>query len=284
MKIVLTNWELRKPGGSQLWTYTMYQALKLIGHDVSVFTPKPGSFTQLFNNVENSMPTNADLILSNQSIGNGNNIPTISTSHSTFVPMEKFRPGANKYVSVSEEVKNSDHNKGFTSQVILNPVNHTLYSPKRKTKELKTVLYMNHDGGNAYDIIKKACDEFGLNLITFDGEIDTYRIINKAELCIGIGRCLIEAMSCGRSVVSADHRSWMDSFTGYGVITPENYQDAQKDNYSGRTNPKQITKEYLLEVFKNYDSDLGDKLRKKTVQQHNYIKIAADYLKLYETM
>lgn len=285
MKILLTNWELRKVGGSQLWTYTIYKALRLLGHDVRVFTPKPGAFAQVFHNVENSIPTGLDLIISNQSIGNGSTIPTIANSHSTFVPIEKFRPGANKYVAISQEVKSANHNKEFDSQIILNPVDNSVYCRQSiPNKKVKTILYMNHDGSGAYKTIKEVCDELNIELLTLNGKHNFSDLINKADLCIGIGRCLIEAMSCGRPVISGDKRSWMNAFSGYGSIDAHNFDEAQLDNYSGRTKPKLITKSYLRNQIHNYDSGVGSELKTLALREHNYIKIAEEYLKLYEQM
>lgn len=282
MRILLTNWDLKTIGGSQLWTYTMYKALMMMGHDVSVYSPKRGEFSKMFHRVEQVIPTGIDLAIINQSIGIGSGAITISNRHSTFVPIEDFRDGSNAYVSVSEEIKNISNRE---SVIILNPIDNIVYFKKKSPKkDVKTVLYMNHDGGGASKVVKQACDELGAKMITLNGDNDISPLINKADFCIGIGRCLIEAMICGRPVISGDQRSWMSSFSGYGVITVENYADAQKDNYSGRVNPKQITKEYIVEAITKYKLDDAEIIRKKAIGDHNFIKVANDYLKLYETL
>jgi len=276
MKILLTNWDLRKIGGSQLWTYTMYKALKRLGHEVLVFSPRTGGFSDVFPKITGGRP-NVDLLIANQSIGLDLNCFKISNCHSFFVPIEKFRPGADAYVSVSNEVKDSQE---IDSKVILNPVDTTIYKPTRKVTKIKKVLYLNHDGGGAYNEIAKACKSLSLELKTIDNKPDLSEQMNEADLVIGWGRGLIEAMLCERPIISLDQRSWTDEIKGYGIVNSKNYHKAQYDNYSGRLKGFHYNSKDIVDLIMDVDVKDAPNVRELAYNDHDYIIITRKYEKL----
>jgi len=281
MKILLTNWDLTQLGGSQLWTSTMYDAYTEMGHECYVFSPRFGNYYEGINYI-NPVNNSFDIVIINQSLGLGFvDAFTIANCHSTFVPIENFKVGADKYISVSDEVRDIQKDKGFDSQVILNPVNHHIYKPKRSVgKKLKKILYLNHDGGECLALVKRAANSVGAEVKTIEPDINLSNQMNEVDVVIGIGRGLIEAMMCGRPVISLDQRSWMEEPKGFGIIEPGFFLKAQEDNYSGRINGKFYKTQDLIDDLVDIDLTVGEELRELAIRHHNYHQIALQYAKL----
>ena len=102
MKILLTNHRINTLGGTEEWTKLMYRTLTMMGHDVYVKT------------FDNEIPAGYqkdtggmyDVALINHM--NPNYVKAkvkIYTSHGVIPELEKPKPGADIYVSVSEEVR-----------------------------------------------------------------------------------------------------------------------------------------------------------------------------------
>ena len=288
MRILLTNYALDKFAGSEMWNLTMYNYLKK-DHDVVIYTKYGGEISNYFDDVitEKDKLGEYDLIIGSQ-YGTMGDVwgrgKTIQVSHSFFVTIEKFMPDvADAYVAVTEEVAEVERARGFDPIVIPNPINLKTYYPRNKPrKKLTKVFYMSHDGGLAGGVIKEACDEYGIEYMSIEKPMaDLSGYMNEADLCIGIGRCLIEAMACGRNVISGDWRRWMVSFDGAGFLTPANLDSFRYDNYSNRREQGQITKQDLLNYFDQYDYQLGDGFVQAVQAHHSVDKIVDQFMEVY---
>lgn len=288
MKILLANVWLKNYGGSELWTYTMAKTLVELGHEVIVFTLQRGMFSDKhLDFVEvTTQPVTADLALVNHRPcydALPHSQPIIYTSHSTFLSIERC-PKNTICVAVSDEIKDIEADRGIKCEVIPNPIDFEMYQNKREpSNKLKTVVYLNHDHGLASHIINDACKRVGAKLLTIKKPaLDLSDLINEADLAIGIGRCLLEAMACERYVISGDWRGWMKEFSGAGPINNYNFKKTLKDNFSGRLRPDILDSDKLVEYFIDYDPTVGKILRQKLITTHNRFKVAKEYLLLYE--
>lgn len=269
MRIALVNWDITGIGGSQAFTHTLADAFVSLGHSVTVH--------------DTHFRGEADVvILSQPSLCTAATVsPVIQVSHSFFIPMEEFTDRSPYRVSISEEVRQANLQKGFDSVVINNPIDTVRFFTIKPRKECARVLYLSHDGGKAKQTIQKACFKAKVNFRYIEQkENDLSPFIRKSDLCIGIGRCLIEAMMMGKNVISGDHRSWMDSFTGAGVITKDNYDSLQPYNFSGRDNLIEITEDLIIQAIKNYDPERGIALSERVSKEYNARTIAKKYLRL----
>lgn len=290
MKIIIANQHLTDFGGSELWTLTMSNALWDLGHDVTIFCENQGEFSRKYVPYPViSTPQAADLYIINHATCYRYFLnfsgKKIYTTHSSIKNLDLDRiptwivPDVH-LIAVSQEVADIERNRGFKTKVILNPIDMQKFKQTRPvSKKLRRIFVATPSDNMSFGIIQRVCKRRGIEIIsnkkkTFYVE----RLINKSDLVIAIGRCLVEAMACNRNVISADHRSWMTGFFGAGFITPDNIESLQSHFYSGRNNPVVMTEEQLERELDKYDPTI--KLRSFIKKHHDYIKIAKQYLSL----
>ncbi len=291
MKILLANLILESFGGSEMWTYTMAQTLKKMGHEVELFSLNMGTFAHKYladfrlYDVAPTYPYDLQIINQNWCLDALKENPgyKIANSHSYFLEVERFHRGANQYVSVSEEIKDIEAKRGFESVVIGNAIDCERFSPTKPIHDkLTKVLYLTKDNTDVFPKIKEACDELDIEVITPDKPVFNIQdYINDVDCVIGIGRGLLEAMACGRNVVSADYRFWMQGFFGAGLITPDNYDKAKYAMFSGRNMRIQMTKDEIKKQLLLYKPEYGEFLRNKMLEEYEAVKVADRYLSLY---
>jgi len=270
--------------GTEAWTYAMAKELTK-HHTVDIYTNHPGIMSEKiseFCTIVTKISDDYDFAIVNHTPC-FNRIPEsvfrIFTSHSKVVDIEFFPVGADANVAVSEEIAKGKY------PVIRNGINCAEFYPRKPiNKTLKKVLYLSSPnyGGAAKEIIKKACK--GLEVIVIDVHVSNIiKLISEVDLVISFGRGALEAMACGRNVISADYRPYyMDKFCGGGIINQESFDDLKKDNFTGRLKGQQaFTSETFQIELEKYDAELGGWLRERILDEFNVEKTAQQYLSIY---
>lgn len=287
MRILVGNYYLQKTGGSENYTYALATTLKKMGHEVEYFGFVLGEVSKKLESEGITFMHNKqyDLILANH-------VPvverlflhgfTIQTCHGALVELEQPSPYADAYVSVTEEVHNHLKELGFDSDIMLNGIDCERFSPKRPLqKELTNVLSLcQSDESNTF--LRECCESIGVNFSSCNKHTDNVwaieEEINKADLVIGIGRSLYDAMACGRCVLSFDNRDYVNQALGDGYINKDNISESIKNNCSGRRFRKQFTKESLVEELRKYNPNDGQWAREYALEHLNMKKSAERYI------
>lgn len=277
MKILMTNHDLTKLGGSETWTRTMYDELSK-GHEVNVYTPRPNT---LYPDMAKWAPgITYDLVLANHNTPFRTAMKVMSgqykifTSHGVIPRLEQPIPGADAYVAVSEEVR--DTHPAFDMHVIRNPINTEVFHPRRDpSQRLKRVLFISNNQVKSVNVVREACR--GLRLHVLGRGERTHNVqeaMNWADLVISLGRGCYEAMACGRNVIVFDDHG------GDGFVTTESIQEYRLNNCSGRRHRIRYTPQQLRLEMAKYDPTLGEGLRQYAIDNHGVGKIASQYLAL----
>ena len=262
MRILVGNSTLDRTGGTQNYTYALAMELKRQGHAVEYFTFAPGLVSTKLE--QQGIPfmqhDKYDLILANH-------IPVchrlkglgyiIQTIHGPNVDIEQPSVTANAYVAISQEIQDSLKAKGYDSTVIENGIDCERFkSTNPLNKKIKYVLSLCQSK-EANDFIHSCCKEIGIKLITCNKNTDNVweieKLINKADLVIGIGRSLYDAMACGRCVLSFDIRPYLGKALGDGYLNSHNIEQSVYYNCSGRGTGREFTKEMLIEEIQKYN-------------------------------
>jgi len=279
MRILLTNRSLGHYWGTETWTREMAKELSK-EHDVTVLTCELGKVSNEIKNfakVVTFYDGDYDFAIVNHIdtfLRLPAELPKIFTSHSAFLECESFPEGCIK-IGVTEETA-----KG--NRVIRNGFDLDHFKPTKVNKELKTILYLCnpiYQGGQ--EIMKEACgDDYELLLIERETS-DVKPLIDKADLVVGFGRGLMEAMCSGKNVLSADWRiTYMDGMCGAGMVTEDNFGELKLTNFTGRPDQIRFTPETLREEFKKYDPTRS--LRKRMEDEFDIKKNAQEYINLYK--
>jgi glycosyltransferase involved in cell wall biosynthesis len=207
----------------------------------------------------------------------------IFTSHGIIPHLEQPWLGADRYVAVSEEVRDNLLKQGFPSTIIRNPIDLEMYRSERPTSEkLTNVLFMSNYQGEAREVIENACK--GLNLRIFgkdsQGGVQTQNVVeemNWADVVIGLGRTAYEAMACERNVIVYDYNG------ADGFVTPQSVLEFRKNNCSGRAYKVKYSAGDLKAILGLYDPSMGTKLREYVKENNNVQKVVQQYLALCNT-
>ena len=263
MKILLTNNHLERLGGSETWVYTMAQELKRRGYKVGVYTKVKGYVSELLKDLIDDEPQGYDLALINQnSCLDVDAKYKIFTSHGTVPELERPIEGADYYVAVNENVAE----KYNIETIIKNPIDTELFKPITEIKDKpETILAITEEKLYLpYNVIYP--DRRKMNMP---------ELINKADIVISLGRGCLEAMSCGRPVITWDKRPYWEA-RGDGYL-----DDLSKltGNVAGQYSRTDINLEEEIGKYKKEDGKIN---REYILEHHDVKKIVDKYLELYE--
>lgn len=290
MRILVGNNWLQKTGGSENFTFALATTLKRMGHDVEYFTFHKGEISERLE--QEGIPFMChgfyDLILANHT-------PIVEylylygfivqTCHGAIVELEQPSQYADKYVGVTEEVCLHLRELGIDSELILNGIDCNRFSPNGDlpSKLTKVLSLCQSEGLNAF--LKDCCDEIGVEFASCNKFTDNVweieNEINKADLVIGIGRSLYDAMACGKCVISYDRRDYVNESLGDGYINKENIEESIFYNCSGRGSRKTFSKEEFIVELNKYNPDDGKWAREYALNFLNMEKSAKRYIEYY---
>ncbi len=154
------------------------------------------------------------------------------------------------------------------SDIVHNPIDTEKYKSKNPLRDIPKVLILCKSK-LAAEIVKNSCDE-----LEYESEwqpsptyesfstdssycLDIEEKINKFDLVVGIGRPIIEAMSCGRNVIVFDKRFYYKVFPADGFIDMSNIDDASRYNFCGKEKLSEYTEKNMIEELKRYDKSLS---------------------------
>jgi hypothetical protein len=107
------------------------------------------------------------------------------------------------------------------------------------------------------------------------------KIINKADIVIGVGRSLYDAMACGRAVISYDTRYKDRNFEGDGYLDKTNIYESLEFNCCGGANRLFFTQEGFIGELQKYNADDGNYMREFAVKELNISKSVESYIAVY---
>ncbi len=274
--------------GTEIWSFAIAERLKQIGHDVEIFSYLKGIMSDAFKIINvplvDKIEDKYDLAIINHNgclIQAPQSAYKIFISHGVNPEIEQPISGADKYISISEEVYQNSKRLGFDSEIILNPVNLDRFkSINPINKKLKNVLLLSNKESvqdKSFQEINKACKELGLRLTAIGRQFGTAQWetelwMNSADLVISLGRGIYESMAAGRNCIVAGY----DMMGGF--VDKKTYRELIKTNCSTRPSIEKITKENVIRELKKYNKEQGEINRKIAEKNHDVVNITNCYL------
>lgn len=279
---------LTQVGGSELYTYDLISELsKHEDIDVEFFAHHLGKFSnKLEKDLEVSfMSQNKyDLILAahNTTVKSlYHKGPIIQICHGTTPELEQPSRYADFHVGITEEVCESLSNQGYENKLVLNGIDTNQKVPDRPINDKLQVILSLCQSEEANKLLARVCAAQNIEFICFDKlKNPTYNIeeeINKADMVIGIGRSIYDAMACGRPCVIFDDRYYNHNKAD-GYLYPHLFNEYIKNNCSGRYNNYKFNEEDILREIKKYNPKDGSKLRKIALERLNVEHTALELL------
>ena len=289
MNILVTNNHLDTLGGTEKFTFDLIEELNSREEiDVEYFTLRKGIVSEKIESelgVRFMSKKKYDLILANHN----STVEkvwkygfTIQTIHGIFNFIEKPSVFADAYISISEEIQKNLAYRNIPSIIIYNGINHSKISNVSLNKTVKSLVSMSQST-IANNKIAKACSNLGIEFIRLDKfkdkVWDVYKIINRADIVVGLGRSAYDAMACGRPVIVYDEREYNGSKAdGY---LPDYLHSSIKNNCSGRYFKKEFTVKDIENEILKYKKVDGNMLKEFSIEHLNIKSSVNQYLKYY---
>lgn len=280
---ILTSAQALDLSGTPTATLTMYNEMVKRGYDVTVYSPLGGPLEKQMNTIKelNGIPA-PDIILAQHNSCAETlkktfpNIPLVFYSRGALPDRHALEQPpkfpADWYIAINEEVEQNLIEKGVPARkisIIRDFVDTNRFKPiKPINRELKKVLFIsNYKKWKNYKAVSGACQKLELELQCCGSPYGRNYIIedaiNKADLVVSWARGILEAMACGRAVLS------FDRYEGDGYIDSQSYFEARKDNFSGRHLKYSYDADTLADEMLKYEPDCGDRNRELIMKYHN---------------
>jgi hypothetical protein len=157
------------------------------------------------------------------------------------------------------------------------PIDIERFRPRGASRpEAKRVLvFSNYLEDDRMAILRAACDDLGLELtqlgVRGEADVDPREAITDADIVVGYGRSVLEAMAMGRAAYVWERGG------GDGWVTPESYETLEADGFSGAATETAIDVERLRADFAAYRPEMGT-LGFDLVRQHHSVAKHAETL------
>lgn len=286
----MTNHWLRKLGGSETFTYTVITELNRLGHKVEYLTFQDGYITEKLNNlgIRPAGRRQYDLILASHNttlsrlLQDKTEGPIVQTCHGVYPKLEQPSDQADYHVAISREVAEHIANRGYKSEIILNSIDTLRFDCRRKPgNKVKKVLSLSHDTelNNTLEAMLKCTGIEFYSLNKYRNPVWTVeKHINDVDLVITLGRGAYESMACGRPVLVLDRRPYVGKILGDGLITPDNIDQAIRNNCSGRRYMRTDIREMINEALVCNPLSLGARMREIALELFDVKKNIQKYL------
>lgn len=289
-QVLVGIYHLDHVGGAELYTIDLLKELH--GRDdveVEFFAINGGRLSDYVKeDVGISFMSKAryDLILATHNVtvdalrGKG---PLVQICHGAILALEQPSAYADYHVGITQEVCDNLEEKDCPNQLVLNGLDLEQKQPVRPlNSELKTVLSLCQSE-EAKVLLERVCEQKEIELLHYNKHKNpTFNVeeeINKADMVVGIGRSVYDAMACGRPCIVFDSRDYNGN-KGDGYLHPDRFDDYVVTNCSGRYRDLTFAEDDLLREFGHYNPEDGRKLRQIAEEKLNVKQTATELLQI----
>jgi len=281
-------------GGSESYLRTVAEQLDRLAHEVLVYAPELGNGVDLARErgltVEGGIgsitePFDAALVqdsgVSHELADQFPQMPQIFICHSTKYDLQA--PPQLSDVVAAVVVLNDrvgSRVSAFSTQVevvrLRQPIDTERFLPGGvlPAQPRRALLVSNNPNDDRQQIIEAACSAADIDLerLGRDGQVaDPRSALAEADMVIGYGRSILEAMACGRAAYVYD---WTGSD---GWVTAESYTAIEADGIAGGTGRQVVDADRLAVDLRAYDSGMGP-VNRDLIMTHHRASVHAQEL------
>lgn len=272
-------------GGSESYLLTVAEQLDRLGHEVAVFSPEAGAGaeiarargievvgeTGLSDDFEAALVQ--DAAVSYQLAELCPTAPQLFVAHSAKFDLQappQLDGIVGAVVALNDRV--AKRVRSFAGEIevvrLRQPIDLERFAlrgalPRRPRRAL---LLSNNPHSDRVTMLEEACAESGLELSRLGGRsgpaADIRPALAEAEVVIGYGRSVLEAMASGRAAYVYDWRS------GDGWVTAQSYAAIEADGFAGGANGDIRDYSRLVDDLRAYSATMGPVNRDLVVTHH----------------
>ena len=250
MRLVLASLHLSWLGGATTYLLTVAPVLQRLGHDVTLYSPDPGETAALARergirtvDREADLPEACDALLVQDTamsldLRSRYRAPQVFVSHGAELDLA-VPPQVDGAVAAAVAMNDRAMARLEALAVdvklarLRQPIDMELFSsrgPPRDRAE-DVLLLGNYLAGPRRALVTDVCAELGLrwSQVGFEGTVmaNPAEAISRADIVIGYGRSVLEAMAGGRAAYVFDYLG------GDGWVTAETYPMLERDGFTG---------------------------------------------------
>ncbi|MDX6674248.1 MAG: hypothetical protein QOH11_1666 [Solirubrobacteraceae bacterium] len=297
MKLVFSAFRMGAVGGSETYVLTVAEHLQALGHEVTVHATEMGEAAGLARDrglrvvEDGELPENCDGVLVQDGVHaclmaeRYPAAPRVFVAHTIHVNIQ--RPPQVPDVVNAVVVLNDRIGQRFAGMArepelvrLRQPLDLVRFSPRGRlnTRPKTALLLGNYLRGDQRDMIVRACAERGIATteVGAHGTVSHHPevAICEADVVLGYGRAVLEAMSCGRAAYVIGDSG------GDGWVTASSYAALEADGFGGSATPAIIDGARLARDLGDYEVEMGAVNRHTVSATHGAFAHAADLVAL----
>lgn len=271
-------------GGTETYVFTVAEQLDRLAHEAVLYSPEPGrgveiarergltvcGADELGDEFDVALVQDAAVAYEVAELCPG--VPSVFVAHSeSFDPQSPPQlPGAvSVQVALNDRVEQRLRSFAAKAEIVRlrQPIDTERFQapwplPERPKRAL---LLSNNIVADRLAMLEEACGEAGLELVRTGGAgrqtTDPRQALAEADVVIGYGRAVLEAMACGRAAFVYD---WSG---GEGWVDAGSYPAIEADGFAGRGEAV-FDAAGLARAFGEYDRSMGAVNRDLVVAHH----------------
>jgi hypothetical protein len=286
-------------GGSESYLLTVAEQLDRLGHEVAIYAPEPGEGAGIAREMgipvldEGGLDGDYDASLvqdagvSLQVADRCPGLPQLFVAHSDKFDLQappQLDGAVGKVVALNDRV--ARWMESYATEVELvrlrQPIDIERFAPRGELpREPRTVLQLsNTPGQDRSEMVRAACAEAGLEVARLGGPTghatDVRPAIAAADVVIGYGRSILEAMAMGRAAFVYDWKG------GDGWVTQETYPAIEANGISGGGSVGAVDVAKLADELRRYSAAMGPVNHDLIVTHHRAKVHAQELIDLFE--
>jgi hypothetical protein len=271
-------------GGTETYVFTVAEQLDRLAHEAVVYSPEPGrgvetarergltvcSAGELGEEFDVALVQDAAVAYEVAELCPG--VPSVFVAHSeSFDPQSPPQLPGTVSVQVALNDRVERRLRAFAAKAeivrLRQPIDTERFQapwplPERPKRAL---LLSNNIVADRLAMLEEACGEAGLELVRTGGAgrqtTDPRQALAEADVVIGYGRAILEAMACGRAAFVYD---WSG---GEGWVDADSYPEIEADGFAGRGEAV-FDAAGLARALGEYDRSMGAVNRDLVVAHH----------------
>lgn len=286
-------------GGSESYLLTVAEQLDRLGHEVALFSLESGDGATVASEKgirlidQSDLSDDFDAVLvqdgavSYQVAAGCPTVPQVFVAHSEIFDLQappQLDGMVAQLVAVNDRV--ADRLRSYANEVdvirLKQPIDTERFMPRGTLPETprRALLLSNTPNSDRVPLLERLCAEAGLELTRVGGlaghATDIQPALAAADIVIGYGRSILEAMACGRAAYVYDWKG------GDGWVTANSYAAIEADGIAGGGNDAIIDPDRLAEDLRMYHPSMGPVNRDLVVAHHRANVHVQDLLKLFK--
>lgn len=300
MELVLATRYFGPIGGSDTYLLTVAESLRRLGHDVTIYAVEPGEMAHFARRRGNRVASALDhlpricdgVVAQDASTAldlaeRYPEVPRVFIAHTATAHYGGYLPPqADAAVAVIVVLNDriAARLRTMASAATLvrmrQPIDLRRFTPlgPPAPRPRRLLSIGNWLRGARRRMVEEVCDELGIEF----GQVGRHgrstlhpeRAMADADVVLGFGRSLLEAMACGRPAYVFDHLG------GDGWVTRDSYPALEGNGFAGGALDVSIDRERLVRDLRDYSAGMGATNRDLVCAAHSSIAHASDLVEL----